>query len=105
MPKYVQMRQEGGVMRQWQLWKCRKTMGQMIRETLRGQYKMSLLTIIIVILGIIYIISPIDLIPDRYFIIGWIDDLVVAFLVLKRLQFETNRFIRFKASQRRKGNL
>ncbi len=97
------MRQEG-IMGQWRMWKSRKMMGQMLRAVLKGEYKMSLLTIVIIILGLAYIISPIDLIPDHYFIIGWIDDIVVLFLMLKRLQFETRRYVMFKAAERRRGN-
>lgn len=92
-------------MGQWQLWRSRKTMGQMFREAIRGQYKVSVLTMVMIFLGVLYIISPIDLIPDRYLVIGWIDDLAVVFLILKRLEFETKRYIRFKASERRKREL
>ena len=33
---------------------------------------------VVLILALLYIISPIDLIPDVIPVVGWIDDLVVA---------------------------
>lgn len=33
---------------------------------------------VILVLALLYIISPIDLIPDVIPVVGWIDDLVVA---------------------------
>lgn len=38
--------------------------------------------IIVTILGVLYIISPIDLIPDFVPIAGWVDDAMVAFLIV-----------------------
>ena len=104
MSKFTSARSVQGVQHGWHLFKNRRTLWQMIRETLRGEYKMSFLTILICILAIAYVIFPFDLIPDYIPVVGWIDDGIVIFLLLKRLQKETQRFIRFKASQRRNGN-
>ena len=47
-----------------------------------------ILTAIIVIIALVYVLSPIDFIPDIIPIIGWIDDIVVAigayYLIFKR---------------------
>lgn len=75
----------------------------MISDTFRGQYRMSVLTRAILVLAVAYIISPIDLIPDHYFLVGWVDDIAILLLGFRRLQFETHRYIRFKAAERRKG--
>lgn len=43
---------------------------------------------VIVVLGIVYALSPLDLIPDFLFLIGWVDDLSVllaAFAAFWRL--------------------
>jgi len=82
-----------------QLFNNRKTLFQMLREVFHGRYKMSFLTNVAMILGLIYIISPLDF--DWIPIIGWIDDGIVFYLVVKRLQNETLRFNRQKAMERR----
>jgi len=33
---------------------------------------------VIILLAILYILSPVDLIPDAIPVVGWIDDVVVA---------------------------
>lgn len=38
--------------------------------------------IIIALVAVLYIISPIDILPDFIPVIGWIDDLVVLFIGL-----------------------
>lgn len=73
----------------------------MIREVLAGQYRMSLLTLVIVVLSVAYVIWPFDIIPDFIPIAGWTDDAVVLYFLLRRLVKETQRFTRFKAMERR----
>ena len=83
------------------LFSNRRTLLQMIRAVLSGSYRMSLLTTIIVIAALIYIVSPIDLVPDFIVFFGWLDDGFVLYLLLKRLTVETQRFNRFKAMERK----
>lgn len=73
----------------------------MIRDVLNGRYKMSLFTTAVVVVSILYIVFPFDLVPDYIPVLGWIDDGVLLFFLLKRLQKETMRYIRFKAMERR----
>lgn len=40
--------------------------------------------LLLIVLGLIYIISPLDLIPDVVPIVGWLDDLVVLELSVQR---------------------
>jgi len=84
------------------LYQNRKTLFQMLREVYHGKYKMSLLTTLSVILGLVYIISPLDF--DWIPILGWADDGFVFYLLVKRLQSETHRFNRHKAMERRLNN-
>lgn len=55
----------------------------MIRDYRKGSYKLlSLSTLLTLIGSLIYIISPIDVIPDSIFVVGALDDLaVVAFAI------------------------
>jgi len=73
----------------------------MIRETLKGAYKMSFHTIAVTVLALGYIIFPSDLIPDFIPVVGWIDDGLVFYLLLRRLVNETQRYSRFKAMERK----
>lgn len=73
----------------------------MIRDGMKGSYHISVLTIVIFIVGFIYVVSPFDLVPDSILFFGWIDDIVMIFLVVKRLQRESQRYIRFKVMERR----
>lgn len=74
---------------------------QMVREIVKGQYKMSFLSVAIIVISLTYIISPIDLVPDFMPVLGWLDDGLVLYLLIKRVMFETQRFTRHKAMGRR----
>jgi uncharacterized membrane protein YkvA (DUF1232 family) len=74
------------------LWQHRTTLVSMFREMFRGSYKASLMTVIALIAGAIYILSPIDLIPDFIPILGWIDDGAIIYFLLKRLMYELSRY-------------
>jgi len=76
-------------------------MWQMLREVLKGHYRMSLFTTLVFILAIAYVIFPFDLIPDFIPVLGWLDDAAVIFLLFKALHKETQRYIQFKARIRR----
>lgn len=75
----------------------------MLRAVCNGSYRMSFLTTVVMIVSLIYIISPIDIVPDFILFFGWIDDGVVLYLLLKRLNMETQRYIRFKVMERKNG--
>ena len=101
MSKYTSARPAQSIRHGWQLFRNRRTLWQMIREVLGGRYRMSWLTTGIVIISVAYIIYPFDLIPDYIPVVGWIDDGVVFYLLLLRLNSETQRYNRFKAMERK----
>jgi uncharacterized membrane protein YkvA (DUF1232 family) len=74
---------------------------QMLKEVFNGNYRMSFLSNMAVILGILYVLFPFDIITDLIPFFGWMDDGFVIFLIVKRLKNETLRFNRFKAMGRR----
>ena len=74
------------------LWQHRTTLFNMFREMFRGTYRASLLTVFALIGSAIYILFPLDLIPDFIPIAGWIDDGVVFYFLLKRLLYELSRY-------------
>ena len=83
------------------LFSNRRTLWQMIRAVLNGNYRMSFVTTIILIAALAYVISPIDIVPDFILFFGWLDDGFILYLLLKRLTTETQRFNRFKAMERK----
>ena len=79
--------------------KNRKTLWCMLRDVWHGKYRMSMSTVVLLALGIVYIVSPLDF--DWVPFIGWIDDAIVFVLLVKLLQRETKRYIRAKVMERR----
>jgi uncharacterized membrane protein YkvA (DUF1232 family) len=88
-----------------QLFKGRNTFRQMLRDTFAGHYRMSFLTVAIMIFTIGYIIYPHDLIPDRIPLFGWLDDIALVCLSFWRLRSESRRYIRSKVMERRCGEV
>lgn len=39
----------------------------------------------VAVAGVVYILSPVDFVPDLVPVLGWIDDLAVALLVIKQI--------------------
>lgn len=78
-------------------------MFRLIKYWRKGIYKVNSLDLILPILGILYIISPIDLIPDIAIpVLGVADDLAVLSLVLPKILKEVDKFLLWEAQQ--KGN-
>mgnify|MGYP001362359618 CR=1 FL=1 len=101
MSKFSSVRQVRGWRATFGLLQNRRTLWQMLRETLNGRYRMSFLTTLTCIGAIFYILFPFDLITDLIPVLGWIDDGLVFFLLVKRLQTETHRYNRCKAMARK----
>jgi uncharacterized membrane protein YkvA (DUF1232 family) len=83
------------------LFRNRRTLFQMLRDTLTGKYKMSFITMLILALSLVYIIFPLDIIPDFIPFVGWADDGAVIYMLLKRLVKEKERYNRLKAMSRK----
>lgn len=64
----------------------------MLADIFRGLFK-SLWILGAAILGVLYILSPLDLIPDVIPVLGWLDDLGVAGWIIKKLVFSVYRHI------------
>ncbi len=72
---------------------------RMLKETFSGRYdgkgRLAAITV-----GLIYIISPIDLIPEAIFLVfGLADDAVVAVWVAGAVLSETDRFLKWERSR------
>jgi len=65
---------------------------EMINAYLSGNYKFNKRTIVYVVAGLLYFLSPIDLVPDFILGLGFIDDAAVLAMVVKRLKTEVDTF-------------
>lgn len=78
------------------LFKNRAIIGRMLKDIFTGHYKPSLLNVLLFISGFIYVIWPIDTLPDIIPVIGWLDDGAVIFFLTKRLLNEADRYVKYK---------
>lgn len=77
---------------------------RMIKYWRKGIYPVNSIDMILPILGILYIISPIDLLPEIAVpVLGIADDLAVLSLTLPKLLKEVDKFLLWEAKQ--KSNL
>lgn len=76
--------------------KNRKLIWQMLIDSFKGDYRLSFFTIIAMIASFVYIIFPLDILPDFIPVVGWIDDGVVIYFLTKRLLREAERYLKFK---------
>ena len=67
----------------------------------KGTYKANTIDIILPFLGLLYIISPIDFLPEIAIpVIGVLDDLAVLSLALPKLIKEVDKFLLWEAGQK-----
>lgn len=64
-------------------------------------YPMRSIDVILPMLGLLYVISPIDLIPDFIFpVVGVMDDLAILSLAIPKLIREVDKFLLWEAERR-----
>lgn len=74
-----------------------KILGSMVTDYMKGNYKnVSKSSIILVIAGFIYFLSPVDLIPDFIAGLGYLDDIAVFNFVLASLLTEIEHYRNWK---------
>lgn len=70
----------------------------MIKMWKKGTYPMKTLDIILPLLGFLYILSPIDLLPEIVIpVLGLADDFAVLALVIPKLIKEVDKFLLWEA--------
>lgn len=66
---------------------------RLVRAWLCGSYRnMSYKNMLIIVAGLLYFLSPIDLIPDFLGVFGFLDDVAILGFVLSRMQTEIAHF-------------
>jgi uncharacterized membrane protein YkvA (DUF1232 family) len=73
---------------------------RMIRAYVRGNYRdVRLRSVLAVVTGVLYFLSPIDLVPDVFLLLGLTDDVVVVSLVFTVLRQELAGFRAWERQQ------
>ncbi|MFY9214652.1 MAG: YkvA family protein [Tissierellaceae bacterium] len=68
-----------------------------IKQYLKGEYTgLSKASIIMIIIGLLYLVNPLDIVPD-FLLGGFIDDAAVFAYILKKIHHEIERFTEWKS--------
>ena len=77
---------------------------RMVKTTKKGEYKMDYKSVLIPSLAIIYILSPLDIIPDWIPVIGALDDFGILALTLPFVLKELEKFLAWEQEQKNRTN-
>ena len=69
---------------------------EMLKASIYGEYPLPAWAIAAIIGAIIYVISPLDAVPDIIPIAGWVDDGAVVAAAVKALEEVIKAFIKYK---------
>lgn len=73
---------------------------RMVNMWRKGAYPVKSMDLILPLLGLLYVISPIDIIPDFIVVAGVLDDLAVLSLAIPKLIREVDKFLLWEAEQK-----
>ncbi len=74
---------------------------RMIRKSIKGDYKPDFKNMIVPGLAVIYLFSPLDIIPDFIPILGQLDDLAILAFALPKLLKEVDRFLQWERERKK----
>lgn len=79
---------------------------RMIKAWRSGRYSLRIVDLILPALALIYIISPIDIIPDLIPVVGVLDDLAILAFAIPLLLKEVDKFLiwEFKTKNKNRAN-
>ena len=69
-----------------------KLLLRMFKDGISGRYRLSKATLVAIGGAIAYVASPVDLLPDFLFPVGYIDDIAVIGIVMNRLADEIKKY-------------
>jgi len=82
-----------------EVWEQLKLMIQMVKSWIAGEYKeVPTTSIIAIVAGLMYLLSPIDLIPDFIPVLGYLDDLFVIGVVFTQVAKDIKLFEQWLAT-------
>jgi uncharacterized membrane protein YkvA (DUF1232 family) len=81
-----------------EVWNNLNALFRLLRAYIRRDYtRIPWGSIVLVVVAIIYFVSPFDLIPDWIPVAGFIDDAAVIAFVLKQINTDLNQFLQWEA--------
>ena len=72
---------------------------RMIRAHVMGEHKIARTTLGLIVLALVYFLSPIDFIPDILGVFGFADDLSVVLAVYVKIKDEVEQFLEWERTQ------
>lgn len=69
-----------------------KVLVNMAKDIMAGKFKVNAWNASIIVATIIYVVSPIDAIPDLIPVLGWLDDVTIVGYALSKLSEELKRY-------------
>ncbi|UJP67087.1 DUF1232 domain-containing protein [Mongoliitalea daihaiensis] len=72
---------------------------RMIQAHKKGDFKVSSKSLMLMVLGLVYFVSPLDIIPDVMPVIGFADDLSVLIAVYNAIKHEVDEFLAWEKNQ------
>jgi len=83
------------------VWRKLSLLIQLLKSWVTGEYRdVPYRTIIMLIVGLLYFVSPIDVIPDFLFGFGFIDDAAVIALIYSQMDKDLIKYLDWKNKQR-----
>lgn len=65
-------------------------------DTLQGKYKMQSQTVMMILAVVIYIVAPVDFVPDCVPLLGQLDDLSLLVYVINSCSDEINKYVIYR---------
>lgn len=69
---------------------------EMLKDSWSGTYKLNKVSLAIIAGALLYVASPLDVIPDFIPIIGWIDDITIVAYAMTKLKGVIEDYKKFK---------
>lgn len=73
---------------------------RMVNMWRKGEYPVKSIDLILPLVGLLYVLSPIDIIPDFIIVMGVLDDLAVLSLAIPKLIREVDKFLLWEAERK-----
>ena len=72
---------------------------RMLKAHFRGEHRIALSTLGLIVLALVYFLSPVDFIPDFLGVLGFADDLSVVLAVYAKVKDEVEQFLEWERTQ------